>query len=380
MLKEPKKANDHKWKYFFDLEFTHSRQYFFENLVLMMSSGIDIIEILDGLRLEVRSKNVQQMITEIKQEIQSGYPLWMVLDEHKVLPQSLLTIVRIGEESGSLVRNLQVVVKQQEKDKEFRAKLQSASLYPALIVILMTVVGIGVIFFVLPSLAGVYGSFETDLPWSTRALIAIGNFFKGDGIVLLPIFVLALLIVNFILFLFPKTKVLGQKLSFRLPVIKRMIQELELSRMGFLLGTLLENGFPVVDAIMLLHDSSSFYAYRKFYSFLGAAIESGQSFAQSFASYKDIPRLLPLQARQVIISAEKSGSLAVAFQKVGDIFEKRSEYTTKNFSILIEPILLLLVWVGVAFLALAVILPIYGLIDSVRDVGSSSYSSSTSIN
>ena len=141
---------------------------------------------------------------------------------------------------------------------------------------------------------------------------------------------------------------------------------MELARFGYLLGSLLEAGMPIVDSIKSIKETVSFYNYRKFYSFLENSIEEGNSFQKSFSSYKKINKLFPSPIQQIIIAAEKSGHLSDALKKIGNVFEERLENTTKNLAVILEPILLVIVWFGVMAVAFAVILPIYGLIGGLQ--------------
>ena len=152
----------------------------------------------------------------------------------------------------------------------------------------------------------------------------------------------------------------------QLPFLRGIIQEIELARTGFILGTLIEAGLPVVDAIDSLVGITNFDIYRKFYSHLKGEIEDGKSFGEVFRNYPKIEKIIPSPVQQMIITGEKSGRLSDTLIRVGENYESKIETTTKNLSILLEPILLIIVWVGVMFVALAVILPIYSLIGGLN--------------
>jgi type II secretory pathway component PulF len=140
------------------------------------------------------------------------------------------------------------------------------------------------------------------------------------------------------------------------------MKEVEIARFGYLLGTLLQAGLAVNLALESLANATDFIVYRNFYLYLGKSIEEGYSFQKSFSSYKNTAKLIPTPILQLIIAGEKSGNLSKTLLKVGEMFEEKSDITTKNLTIILEPILLVFVWLGVVSVALAVILPIYGLV------------------
>jgi len=149
-------------------------------------------------------------------------------------------------------------------------------------------------------------------------------------------------------------------------MFKNIIQQMELARFGYLLGSLLQAGMPIVDSIRSIKETAGFYNYRKFYKYLESSVEEGNSFQRSFLEYKRIKKILPPPIQQMIITSEKSGHLSETLKKIGSVFEERLENTTKNLTVILEPVLLVIVWLGVVAVALAVILPIYGLIGGLQ--------------
>jgi len=146
---------------------------------------------------------------------------------------------------------------------------------------------------------------------------------------------------------------------------EKLLFETEVSRFGFILGTLLESGLPVVVALQSLASSMVTYRYRRFATNLCTRIEEGSSFGEvlSEPQYK---KLLPATIRQLIISAEKSGNLSSSLLKIGQIYEDKADITARNLETLLEPVILVILAVCVLFVALAVILPIYSLVGGVN--------------
>ena len=133
-----------------------------------------------------------------------------------------------------------------------------------------------------------------------------------------------------------------------------------------LLGTLLEAGLPITQALDSLAQATEIAQYKKLYLHLRGAVADGNSFQKSFMLFKNINRLIPAPMQQLIVAGEQSGGLPTTLLKIGQLFEAKADLTTKNLTVILEPILLLIVWLGVVAVALAVILPIYSLIGNFK--------------
>ncbi|MBL1434248.1 type II secretion system F family protein [Candidatus Wolfebacteria bacterium] len=338
------------------------KQYFVENLSMLTSSGMTIVLALDSIRTGLRSRRMKKTLDELKDDVQSGFPLWQALEKTRIFRTYVISLIRIGEESGRLSENLKVISLQEERDRMFRSKLNSAMIYPVFILSLTPIVGISIAWFILPKLTIVFSQLNVELPVLTKLLISFGGFLGEKGIVVVPIFVLIFVTTLFFVFSFKKTKFVGQQILFHIPGIKNLILQVEIARFGYLLGTLLDAGLPIVNALESLHQATTFLGYKKMYIYLRDSIENGNSFQKSFASYAEIEKLIPYPIQQMIITGEQSGSLSETLLKIGKIFETKIETTTKNLSVILEPVLLVIVWFGVVGVALAVILPIYNLI------------------
>ncbi len=344
------------------------KDYFFENLITLLRSGLDIASVLESLKLDIKNKGLNQIMDTIEENVRNGLPFWKSIEEVNLVPTQMLNVIRIGEESGKLIENLKIVQDQLERDREFRGKLRSASLYPIFIVVLMTIVGLGIAIFILPKLATVYESLKTDLPFVTKVLIDIGKFLGTYGYFVVPILIVILITLFFFVFVFNKTKFIGQWILLHTPVVKNIISDIEISRFGFLMGTLLGSGFPIQDAFKLLEQSTDYNLFKKFYVYVAKKIEFGASIRTAFESYKGVDRVIPPYTRQMIFTAEQTGDLPATLERIGVIFLKKNEETTKDLTVLLEPVLLIIVFLGVAFIAFAVILPIYSLVGNITDL------------
>jgi type IV pilus assembly protein PilC len=364
MDKKSKKHKKIKYPGTFGLE--AEKDYLIEQLSLLLSSGMNTASAISAIREEMKSKSMKKILDIMLDNINSGMSLAATLNEANIFPKHIVSLIKIGEKSGKLSENLKVVAINQQKDRDFKSKVVSAMMYPVFVFGLTIAIGIGIAWFILPNLAKVFGSLKIELPIITKILIGFGKFLGEYGAIFVPSVIVLGFFLVFIFFIFPKTNFLGQYLLFFIKPVRKLLVEAELARFGYVFGNLLLAGLPIVDALLSIQNATLLYKYKKFYKHLTERIEEGSSFQKSFKAYKKSNDLLPYSMQQLIVASELSGSLPETFIKIGKIYEEKTENTTKNLTVLLEPILLVIVWLGVVTVALAVILPLYSLIGGLN--------------
>lgn len=338
------------------------QSYVMENLSMLLSSGMDVISALRAIEMDAKSKRMKTILNEVVQSIENGSTLWSALETSRLLSGQVIALIHIGEDSGKLADNLNVIAIQNQKERDFTSKVRSAMMYPILVLGIAIVIALGMAWFVLPRLVTVFSELKIQLPLITRIIIAIAKYLQAYGNIVIPAIAIIIPVIVYFLFFFSKTRWFGQSILFLVPGASRLIREIELARMGYVMGTLLSAGLPIVQTLESLAQSTTFYSYIKFFKYIRSQIEDGQSWEQALYSYKRVRRVIPTPIQQMIIAGDSSGQLPQTFMKIGQIFESKTDTTAKNLTVILEPVLLVAVWLGVASVALAIIMPIYGLI------------------
>ena len=339
--------------------------YFLQGLAELLSAGVSLSSALEVIQEETQSKRMKKILTEINEEIKNGVSLSDALDKKNILSKHTLSFIRLGEISGNLPENLKVIVLQNEKEVVFKSRMNSALMYPVIIFFITIIMGVGTAWYVLPKIADAYAQMGSELPFLTKVIIALGTFFADYGYIIIPFFILSILLAFYFLFSFPKTKFIGHLILFHIPIVKGFIREVETARFGYLFGTMIKAGLSISECLDALPNSTTFNNYKKLYRHLGEQIKEGKSFKESINSYPKSRKLLPAGARQIILTAEKSGGLGEAFLRIGKMYEARTETIAKNLPIILEPILLLLIGFGVLLFVLGTMAPIYNLTDII---------------
>ncbi len=341
------------------------KEYLMENLSFLISSGMPVGDALRSILSELKSNFMKRVVGQAIEDVENGVPLYRALDDTGLFGVHEISLIKNGEDSGILVENLKVIAEQAAKNRIFKSRLSSALMYPSLVLSVTFLVGTGVAWFVLPRLAIMFTQLHIKLPLITKIFITIGAFFSKYGAVFFPCLIIFVIVFFYFLFYFPKTRIAGQYILFSIPGVGKLIQELEISRLGYLLGSLNNAGLPLLQAIGSLRESTLSPFYARFYDYLYVKIENGFSFEESFNSYKGIKKILPNSIQQIIVIGEESGNLSNALLKIGKAYEEKTEITSRTIAIALEPILLVIVWAGVMLVAVAVILPIYSLIGGI---------------
>lgn len=339
-----------------------TRLNFTQNLSVMLKAGVDLDEILSSFRTTAKAGKLKKAIDQTQTLIDEGYSFSRALKLSGLVSKQTLTLIELGEKSGNLSENLLVAAEQEEKQRKLRSKVRSAMIYPSFVMGMTLVIGLGVAWFLLPRLSDTFSRLDSDLPAISKIMLSAGMYLEANGKWFVPAFIITLALLVYIFFFAPGIGKYGKNLITYLPGISRLVREVEIARMGYLLGTLLKSGMSIVEALTLLEKATNSRRYAKLYGRLKDGFDNGYSFKASLLNYKKTNSLLPIEVQQIVIAGEKAGSLPDTLISIGESYESRSDVTAQNLQSIMEPVLLIIVWLGVLLVAVAIILPIYKLI------------------
>lgn len=335
-----------------------------QNLATMMNAGLPLIDAIHTLQKESPHKPIRKMLQSVIDMVESGSALWRAMEAQHFFSPHAISLIRIGEEAGNLAENLERLAIQQEKDASLRGKIKMAMIYPTIVIILMFIIVMGLGIFVLPQLIGVLKSLGGELPLVTRIVMMFSDFMSQNALLVI-VGTLSTVSIITILGKFTRLKVAFQWISFRIPGIGALAREATIARFGIILGSLLEAGVPLIEALNSLAEVTTIVAYRKFYVRLAEHVNLGDSFSKSFEAIRGSNKLLPVTVQQLIMTGERSGSLAKVLVKVSEIYEKKANETAEKLPVILEPMILLMIGALVGTIAFAIIIPIYSVVGNV---------------
>ena len=361
-LIESKKERKSTFNIFFDRINFSDIVNFTRQIAIMINAGLTLIEALDILKKQTTKESLKKMIIDIDQEIKAGNSFSTALKEHSQHFSHLyISLVRSGEASGKLAEILLKLAENLEKEREFKGKIKGALIYPVIIIIAMLGVMFIMITFVLPRLLNLYKDFNIDLPATTKFLIFVSSFMtKFWPIVLGGIFLSAVIIKNYL-----KTKegkLFYDSTLLKLPVINNVIKISSLVDITRTLSILIGAGVSILESLNIVRETSDNLVYQKAFENIYKKVEKGLSLGVAMEEEEIFPPIL-VQMAQV---GEQTGHLDDTLGRISRYFEMESELAVKAMTTLIEPAILVFLGLGVGFLVMSVITPIYNLTSSFK--------------
>lgn len=337
---------------------------FTRHLATMLKAGISISEALLTICDQVGSATFKKIIKEVLRDVENGQTLAKSLAQHpRVFNQFYVSLIEVSEESGSLDQNLEFIAQQLAKSYGLKKKIQGALLYPMLIFSVAIIVGGFISFFILPQLVDFFQTLDVELPIATKVLLFIANTFKNFGIHIAVVSGITLVSFNAAI----KTKLikpLWDAFVLHLPVIGTFVKASQLAQFSRNLGILVKSGVPLSKAVDITAHTLSNEKYKTDLLQLGIALTHGKNISSAIEKgrYHEFP---PLVSKMIAIG-EKTGNLDESLLYLGDFYEDEIDAISKNLTTILEPALLVTIGAIVAFVALAIITPIYELTGSIR--------------
>lgn len=337
---------------------------FTKHMSVMIKAGINVAEALDTLVGQTKDKKMQFALKKVQADINNGSSLAAALEKHpKIFDQFYVSIIKIGEESGTLEGNLEYLAEKLRKEDHLKKKVKEALFYPTMVVSAAVVVGLGISFFILPKMTDLFDSFDVQLPLATRILLGFANIMKQYNILLL--IAVVVIVVLFRLIINSKAvKPSWQKFLMHLPIIGPFIKTAETAAFCRNFGLMMKSGLPITRALEIMQDTTNNFIYKAHIAKLQKSVDGGKLLGDELSS--DKKPLLPIMAIKMIAIGEKSGNLNETLIYLGDYYEEETDSVAKSFSTVLEPLLLLFIGLIVAVIALAVIAPIYQLTGSIK--------------
>ena len=331
-------------------------------VAIMLNAGLTLIDALEILKKQTTKLPLRKMIEAIDAKIKGGSSYSEALSDYRGNFSNLyISLVKSGEASGKLGEILLRLADNLEKEREFKSKLKGALVYPVIIVIGMFVVMFIMITFVLPKLLGLYKDFNVELPLSTKILIGLSSFSTRFWPVVLGLFFAAGYFIKKYLATKSGKKNFDQ-LALKMPVFGKIISISALVESTRTLAILIGAGISILDALSIVVDSTDNSVFKDAFLSVSHKVEKGQSMGVALEQEGIFPPIL-VQMSQV---GEQTGNLDDTLLRLSKYFEMESEMSVKTMTTLIEPLILVFLGVGVGFLVMSVITPIYNLTNSFK--------------
>lgn len=335
---------------------------FTRQLSSMLSSGLTLMQALVILKDQMQNDAMKEIVTNIIADVQDGKTLSSAIEKYpKVFSQIYISLIRAGEASGFLDKILLRLADNLEKEQKLKSTIRSALLYPIIIVALMALVMGVMMIFVIPQLTVLYQNLNIALPLPTQIIVAISNFTVNFWPVVLGGTGIAIFGYNRWIAT-DSGKLIHDDLILKLPVFGKLIEKSILTEVSRTLGLLIGAGTLVVQA---LHETAG-VAGNKIYENaildIAKRVEKGVTIGDSMAAYPIFPPILV----QMVKIGEQTGKLDESLLRVSEYFEREVEGAVKTLTTALEPFIMVVLGVSVAFLIISIITPIYNLTSNIQ--------------
>ncbi len=334
-----------------------------EQLAAMLKAGMPLVESLNIISEQTKSQQLKEILATAARDVSNGVPLSTTFSKYpKVFDKVFVQVVRAGEVSGILEKNLRYLAAELRRQYELNQKIRGAMLYPIVIICAMIGIGIALMVFVVPRIATVLEESGGELPATTVAMINISRFLVDYW------WAVVLIIAGIVFFFWWLSKQPGPKRAFssfwlKVPIVNRYKRKAALAAFSGTLSNLIRSGMPIVEAISVTGDTMKDKIYGDALKRIAERVKRGVGLVESVEEEKN---LFPPLVLGMLRVGERTGEVSVVLNRLAELYENQLMNEIRSLISLIEPILMLIVGIAIAALALSIITPIYTVLGTVQ--------------
>lgn len=335
---------------------------FTRQLSSMLSSGLTLMKALEILRDQVQNKAMSEIVSGIISDVEGGKNLSSAISKFPATFSPIyISLIKAGENSGLLDKVLLRLSDNLEKQAKLNSTIKSALMYPIIVIILMVVVMFVMMIFVIPQLSVLYKNLNLPLPLPTQIIVSLSSIVGTFW----PIIIIGAGIAYYLYRRWKKTeqgKYIIDTLVLKLPVFGKLIRQTILTEFARTFGLLVGTGTLVVDSLLQTADTASNVHYRTAIIGLSKQVEKGVSIGDAMSGNP----LFPPMIVQLVKVGEQTGKVDETLVRASEYYEREVNQTVKTLTTAMEPFIMIVLGVGVAFLIISVITPIYSLISNIQ--------------
>ncbi|MFA6458830.1 MAG: type II secretion system F family protein [Candidatus Paceibacterota bacterium] len=336
--------------------------HFCRNLGSMLEAGLPLGRALSVLEKQSQNKKLKSIIVGVLATVTSGDTFSDGLAKYpKVFPPLVISMVRAGEQSGTLAESLKVIALQMDNSYNLERKVRGALIYPGVILCLMIAIGILMFIFVVPTLMSTFTELNVELPKSTQAVLFVSNLIQNQGL-----WVLIVIILVAIALYYWGHRPFGRSFLhyaiLKIPVVGVLVQEVNAARTSRTLSSLLGAGVDVVESVNITATVIQNVHFRAVLEQASRAIKTGEPMSKVFG---ENTKLYPIFLSEMMSVGEETGNIKDMLLGVAEYYEDDVEQKTKDMSTIIEPFLMIIIGSAVGFFAVSMISPLYSIVNAI---------------
>ncbi|MGC9968835.1 MAG: type II secretion system F family protein [Minisyncoccia bacterium] len=348
----------------FDRISVQDRINFARHLSLVVKAGLPVFEGLKIIEEQTESRFLKRVLESLIQDVNDGKSLADGLQKYEHLFGSFfINIVRVGEASGTLSKNLLYLADEMGREKALQTKVRSAMVYP-LVILTMTIGVAGFLtFYVFPKLVPVFASMNVQLPATTQALLTTLNFLRSYGLYTLGGLIVFIIITQIILKKVTPVRYFFNELLIFIPVVEDLTVNVNMVNFTRVLALLLKSGTKIVEALTITKNTFSNLVYVRIIGNAADEIKKGGQLGVYLATKR---RFFPPLVSGMVRIGESTGNLEENLEYLAGYYDEEVDTKLHSLTSLIEPLMLLFMGLLVGFVALSIITPIYSIGQGIK--------------
>jgi type IV pilus assembly protein PilC len=341
---------------------TQDKILFARNLGSMLKAGLSVTRAMEVMQKQAKNPNFKKLLKDLEADISHGETLSDSMKKHSdVFSQLFISMVKAGEESGNMANSLEVVASQMDKSHALVKKVRGALIYPAVILTAMVIIAILMLIYMVPTLTATFAGLNVELPLSTRVIIGMSDFMVHHTIWVIVGLVGGLFGLITLSRSAPGKKIIDS-VSIRLPAIGTIAKEVQSARTARTLSSLLSSGVDIMVALGVTIEVVQNNLYKKALEAARTAIQKGEPMSGVFSLNE---HLYPPFVGEMIAVGEETGKISEMLLGVAVYYEGEVDEKTKDLSTIIEPVLMIIIGIGVGIFAISMLLPTYSLVNNI---------------
>lgn len=328
---------------------------------VLLSSEISIVETFQLVREQISDSALAAITDNIIQQVEAGKSVASALAEYPTIFDPLyISMVDAGELSGDLAVAFNRIADYREKYETTVRKVKSALAYPFLVILVAVVVAMALVLYVVPVFSSMYENFGAELPALTQTVVNISSFLRSTIWYWLLLGLVAVVALGYVAST-SRARNAAHKLMVRIPLAKNLTIRIISARFCRTMGALLTSGVDIIRALRISsRTTGNFYVNARLEP-AELALAQGKSFTEAVASSAVFPRAM----LRLTASGEKTGRLGEMLERAADYYDRETEVEISTLTALIEPIIILILGAFVAFILIAMYLPLFDLVGTI---------------
>ncbi len=328
----------------------------------LFEAQVSALKAFSMLAANAENKTLRRIITQVVDDLQAGQSISGALAKHpEVFTDFYTNMVKAGEESGTLTKTFSYLADYLDRQYELTSKTRNALIYPAFVIVVFIAVMVLMMVMVIPKLSEIILESGQDIPVYTRIVIGISNFFVDYGIFIL-IAVILVAVYGVIVSRRPAGKLYLDRVRLSIPIFGKLYQKLFLSRIADNLDTMISSGIPIVHAIEITSSVVGSQVYSQIMTNTAEAVKGGSALSDALAREPLIPPIMV----QMMRTGEETGSLGQILRTMAHFYKREVDDIVDTLVSLIEPIMIVVLGLGVGILLSSILVPIYNIASSIQ--------------